>query len=1634
MTDLRRGGFGSPGFGPFNTNTGGFGQYAIGGTGEDSAYLDKLEAQIAWQNGRLSDAAYLASLRKYVKATEKGTSTYARAVDELADTEHSITRNAAVLKYNSATTPNARIAALQGLLAIDRSWLGKMRPGNEAYNEQVDRIRGLEADVREARFAKVTRRFNDGQMSNAEYLAAARAMAREARGGQDEQGYLDLARDFEGRVWNEKLGDAMDVWNKKQTSGNAATVRSIYQTMLGRVAADSPEGKQLAQGLESFNDAVKSQEDALKYEQMQSRHANGGVSDEDYLAFLRDRVKSEERGTVEYIRARDTYLTESFAITERDLTQAVIDGKRPVQDLIDFKVSALASMDLDSSRALQLQQEIANLRSTGLEALDIGQPQGMGGLSGAGLGGKLIGAPVGGASAGFVSQFDGSAFASENCGMAAAAMLAWGVTDGKIRATGGQMRYYSGDRDEGGTWVDDMVRAFGVLGIGAQDYQGIGFGAWRNKVKRGQPCVLTGTSGMLPDAYNVGTFQGAHSVYVDHLMQKKDGSVWYYVMDPLGRAGYKGQYWPEAVVQAFGWTGAVGSAGASAVFAGKSGSARGVSGKLPPFQAFDTDWLGQSTVGRGGGTSREEAGRHRDWSSGRPIAGEKERKGSDDEMVADFLAAIDHIEKMGPVSGTLAPGATPAALETERLKGGREKLAAEILERNGGDPRLAAVEWFSGQTPAADSSEWAQGDLWRANAVGRRMGYDRIRPGDNVQPQAPATPVEAGGPEPAYDPLSSAPTAPEEPTGLNPTLDKMSRAILRRLGIEPKAAQVRSLAAWIMAENGGQDVQGFNPLRLMTNGQTDLPGQIGKLDSGFANFGTYEAGMEAMADAIRTQAPGLVGALRSGDPETFVRALDTAGWSEDDSYAGAVTQAFNTLPGDTPVIAYVGPSIFKTPTDLGGAARRTPELEELFDVDPRDPAQLAWFQRNVESAYQAGLDGADTWEYELPDGTKMAVEATTGVVRDILGIDVAYTTAIAPPTPEGRAMKDEAQARYVGQLTQIDFAGAERYITDAMADRDMALLRQDWAMARHIELTMGTYINVLNGQAPLDTPDASAGTNKFLTETQNNKLARWIDALEPVTTNRFDPETGGGSFLAALERDGYINVEPIFGPAGGPSGSGLPTPTTLARVTMTDDIFITQEPDGRPSYHTARTDPDMFTAITEEQYDTGTSVTVPFYRSSQSPLVHVLAGGMDVYQPATDDPGGFAVFYQRAFEGADKQLAERQQSDPAGELIGLGMKVGMAITSPLGLIGQAGLAIKDAFGGQQTVSEPSGPATQPNPMNSKLEPIGVHDASSLPMYRMSYIDPDSGQTVTWLSLDKMSWIGYVGQPTGVNAAPGLVVTQGSGAKFQKDANGKVSLYVNGKPWDGKTDIGKYLHWYGTQAGDIAGAEPRTSMGRPGGDFLYRHSSLAGQAGTISGVVFDGTLTTVEKYRTGLMGRNEAMAALSYEHTLRESKEQVRYDPLSSLEANRAVGTNGLYPKVNQAGAPAGTPPWSPLAAPSLVKLQTSVSAQAVSAAQQRATATQALAREQQAAAIAAANAMPAGGVKEAMVKVVTPKPTVAPTPIPTPRLTPSPSPTPTQTQQQAAQENAAVQQRTVTYTPPRPVMDEEGRTALGGGR
>ncbi len=150
-----------------------------------------------------------------------------------------------------------------------------------------------------------------------------------------------------------------------------------------------------------------------------------------------------------------------------------------------------------------------------------------------------------------VSQFDGGPFASANCTLAAGAMLArlgFGIV-----TTGSILRTLQDDQD-GGTGLDDLNTAV-FRGYGVSFHTGlIATDQLKKLLSAGYGAVIQGDYSKIPPALRLQpNFTNPHAIYLDGYYPGGGSTqAAYYVIDPIGKGGYDGDWWPASVVDAFG--------------------------------------------------------------------------------------------------------------------------------------------------------------------------------------------------------------------------------------------------------------------------------------------------------------------------------------------------------------------------------------------------------------------------------------------------------------------------------------------------------------------------------------------------------------------------------------------------------------------------------------------------------------------------------------------------------------------------------------------------------------------------------------------------------------------------------------------------------------------------------------------------------------------------------------------------------------------------------------------------------------------------------------------------------------------------------------------------------------------------
>lgn len=224
-------------------------------------------------------------------------------------------------------------------------------------------------------------------------------------------------------------------------------------------------------------------------------------------------------------------------------------GKITVAEFADM-MEGWADMiaPFDQKAAWELRGDARQIRNEYLEAQKLKRPEVIGqyGSQAANTINNFIGRRLQ-----HITQLDGSAYSQLNCTMAAGAMM--GHTLGTQGLTGADLRAKTGDR-VGGTTLLQAKYALEQSGVNGLRYKdGLAYDKFKQNVKQGATVMLSGYLGnMAKYGFNNGGWNANHTVYVARYDPKKG----YLILDPaINRKGYKGQWFSEAAIRAFAWTG-----------------------------------------------------------------------------------------------------------------------------------------------------------------------------------------------------------------------------------------------------------------------------------------------------------------------------------------------------------------------------------------------------------------------------------------------------------------------------------------------------------------------------------------------------------------------------------------------------------------------------------------------------------------------------------------------------------------------------------------------------------------------------------------------------------------------------------------------------------------------------------------------------------------------------------------------------------------------------------------------------------------------------------------------------------------------------------------------------------------------
>lgn len=288
-----------------------------------------------------------------------------------------------------------------------------------------------------------------------------------------------------------------------------------------------------------------------------------------------------------------------------------------------------------------------------------------------------------------ITQFDGSPKGNQNCTLASGAMLA--RLGSGIVTTGGILRDLQDVRD-GGTTLGDLRTAL-RRGYGVEFERGrLAVSSFRTLLTAGAGAVIQGVYGQVPEELRLQpTFIDPHAIYIDGFYPgdaARGVGPAYFVIDPLGRpaAGYRGDWWPAAVVERFATT--FGGGRVNAMWAFPAGSP-------DPGLPIDVQPLG---TGSGGSTATPEPGGTPD-----PAATTFPDPGTVDPGVPEPPPSIDGTATVGDLD--LLPGVAVCAADPKPA-GCPEGIRGVFDRIVGGDLTLApaptiTVKWVASDRPGA---------------------------------------------------------------------------------------------------------------------------------------------------------------------------------------------------------------------------------------------------------------------------------------------------------------------------------------------------------------------------------------------------------------------------------------------------------------------------------------------------------------------------------------------------------------------------------------------------------------------------------------------------------------------------------------------------------------------------------------------------------------------------------------------------------------------------------------------------------------------------------------------------------------------------------------------------------------------
>lgn len=391
----RSGSFGGLGsLDPFGAGRGGLGRYNLG---SDVSSIEAYEAYaiaVGWQNGSVTDDAYLASLQRQWDLAPQGTKEWEGARDKYNDAVYTIARNKIVNRVNLATTSPERVAALAELVAHDQARAAGMTPDNEQRREISARILSTQADIRQTLYADLVDGYNAGRLSTDQLLAAVDGFAAEAAGAPDADDWANTRASLVERKNDEIVASKYQDYQQGRISG--ADLLAFVDSQMATLVPGSPKYQDLTRKREDLATQLRTEAQNAAHEKLYDAWQAGKISDDTYLRDLAKSVSEAKPGSREEQQAKSRLLETQFSLAEDklrfDLSMAKTSSAAATASarLLTFYRTALATMNLGSAKARSIQKAIDSLRG----ATSRGGGGGDGAASGVPAGSKAITAPV----------------------------------------------------------------------------------------------------------------------------------------------------------------------------------------------------------------------------------------------------------------------------------------------------------------------------------------------------------------------------------------------------------------------------------------------------------------------------------------------------------------------------------------------------------------------------------------------------------------------------------------------------------------------------------------------------------------------------------------------------------------------------------------------------------------------------------------------------------------------------------------------------------------------------------------------------------------------------------------------------------------------------------------------------------------------------------------------------------------------------------------------------------------------------------------------------------------------------------------------------------------------------------------